>query len=157
MSQKKDELAQIARLSAASIMMACIDRVKEQETDAYRVLEDLETITTAAKLNTLGRAIVNTAGNSKTNKMLIYKIKKLRTQLNRRYQVPELTLKLLNEVTMEYQTAIGGHFGKWENILQAVTIEILEKTHILSDRSIIPENLSNLLKNIKNKSEDENY
>jgi len=154
MSQKKDELNQIVRLTAGAIMMAVVDRVKQQETDTFEVLELFEDLATAGKPNTLGRAIVATAGNPKTNAMLIYKIKKLQKQLNRRYQVPELTLSMMNDVTSEFYSGIGGQFGGLERILQAVTIEILQKTHILSDNAVLPEGIMKMLKKIKNKDED---
>jgi len=154
MSQKKDELNQIVRLTAGAIMMAVVDRVKNQEEEAYKVLDLFEDLETAGKPNTLGRAIVNTAGNPKTNAMLIYRIKKLTKQLNRRYQLPELTLSMMTDTTSEYYSAIGGQFGGWERILQAVTIEILQKTHILSDNAVLPEGIMKMLKKIKNNDED---
>lgn len=145
MAEKMKELSQMI---AANLILESFTRLDKQLSKVVPLGDRFDTDTTSGQTDR-GKAISLTAGNMELNQQLIKYINMLIKEVTKKYPYMPMIDKRKRQVLQALNYAIGGHFSKWENLIQEMMVKAIGSNALFDSGQAVPRALLQIQENIK--------
>lgn len=154
----KNKSKELSQMIAANLILESYKRLDRQLAKVTPLGKDFDIDSNTGQAER-GKAISLTAGNIKLNQQLIKYINLLISEVTKKFPYQPLINKRKRQVLQALNYAIGGHFSKWEEIIQNMMVKAIGTNAIFESGQILPQALLDIQENIKeieDKSGEEN-
>ena len=145
----KEELQDTKVITGTTLLLKILMRMETQLQEVGNLgtqfVNDLE-----LNYKTMIESVCQLSGSNEHRERLELAINDLITQQTKfKRPLPELTKKKIAKIKQAVIKAVGGHFGRWEQLIQTESLQVMGKVNVLENQTIIPETIMNAIKGIK--------